>query len=103
MLVYKKGSRGEIVKEIQRALNLYPDGIYGLLTEERVKEWQKEHGLKADGIVGPATYAALDKATAGKKTGTPSEKTYSVIIRNLDKAQADAIANNYPGAEIVEG
>ena len=59
MLAYKKGSRGEIVKEIQRALNLYPDGIYGVLTEERVKEWQKEHGLKADGVVGPATMAKL--------------------------------------------
>ena len=59
MLVYKRGSRGDVVKEIQRALNLYPDGIYGLLTEERVKEWQKEHGLKADGIVGPATMARL--------------------------------------------
>lgn len=59
MEIYKKGSRGEVVKQIQKALNLLPDGIYGVLTEERVKEFQREHGLKADGVVGPATLAKL--------------------------------------------
>jgi hypothetical protein len=48
------------------------------------------------------TWDALDKAVA-QLDEKPSEKIYSVIIRGLDKAQADAIANNYPGAEIVEG
>ena len=57
--IYKIGSRGEVVKQIQRALNLYPDGIYGPLTKERVTQWQSEHGLTADGIVGPATLARL--------------------------------------------
>lgn len=59
MTIYKQGSRGEIVKQIQRALKLYPDGIYGTLTEERVREFQAAHGLKADGMVGPATLARL--------------------------------------------
>lgn len=59
MELYKKGSRGEVVKQIQKALNLLPDGIYGVLTEERVKEFQREHGLKVDGVVGPATLAKL--------------------------------------------
>ena len=59
MELYKKGSRGEVVKQIQKALNLLPDGIYGVLTEERVKEFQREHSLKADGVVGPATLAKL--------------------------------------------
>lgn len=48
-----------MVKKIQKALNLYPDGIFGPVTEERVKEWQREHGLTPDGIVGPATLARL--------------------------------------------
>lgn len=55
----KQGSRGELVKKIQKALKLYPDGIYGPLTAERVREFQAAHGLKADGIVGPATMACL--------------------------------------------
>ena len=48
-----------MVKQIQKALYLYPDGIYGELTEERVKEFQKAKGLKVDGVVGPATLALL--------------------------------------------
>lgn len=59
MEIYKKGSRGEVVKQIQKALHLYPDGIYGLQTEESVKVFQTSKGLKADGIVGPATLALL--------------------------------------------
>lgn len=59
MMIYKRGSRGEVVRQIQKALHLYPDGIFGALTEERVKQFQGENGLKVDGIVGPATLAKL--------------------------------------------
>ncbi len=57
--IYKVGSSGEVVKQIQKALNLYPDGRFGVLTKERVMQFQKEHGLTADGVVGPATLAKL--------------------------------------------
>ena len=59
MVLYKKGSKGEVVKQIQKALHLYPDGIFGILTEEAVKEFQKSKGLSPDGIVGPKTLAYL--------------------------------------------
>ena len=59
MTLYRKGSRGEVVKQIQKALNLYPDGIFGILTEEAVKEFQRNHDLTPDGIVGPMTLAKL--------------------------------------------
>jgi N-acetyl-anhydromuramyl-L-alanine amidase AmpD len=57
--IYKIGSRGAVVKQIQKALDLYPDGIYGPLTAERVRDFQRENGLTPDGIVGPATLAKL--------------------------------------------
>ncbi len=56
------------VKALQRALlHLgYPcgtaDGLWGKLTKRAVKRFQADHGLKADGIVGPKTVAALDRA-----------------------------------------
>lgn len=59
MTLYKKGSRGDVVKQIQKALNLLPDGVFGILTEAAVKSFQKSKGLTADGIVGPATLALL--------------------------------------------
>lgn len=48
------------------------DGAYGKSTTQAVKNFQKAHGLKADGIVGPSTIAALKKAAAAK---TSSKKT----------------------------
>lgn len=47
------------MRQIQKALHLYPDGIFGALTEERVRQFQRENGLKEDGIVGAATLAKL--------------------------------------------
>lgn len=58
-MTYKIGSRGEIVKQIQKALHLYPDGIYGINTKEAVQRFQVRKGLQPDGIVGPATLAML--------------------------------------------
>ena len=58
-MTYKEGSRGAIVKQIQKKVGCYPDGIWGRLTTESVKAWQREHGLTADGIAGPRTLAAM--------------------------------------------
>lgn len=103
--LYKEGSRGEVVKQIQKALRLYPDGIWGPLTTERVREFQREHGLKDDGIVGPATLTKLlpgvAKAALGLKrsrrriteiivhcTATPEYRDYTVAdIRQWHKRQ----------------
>ena len=72
-MVYKKGSKGEIVKQIQKALHLYPDGIFGVLTEEAVREFQKTNGLIVDGIVGPATIAYLIPLRLKKSKRTINE------------------------------
>ena len=59
MDLYKIGSRGEGVRQIQKSLHLLADGIFGKLTEEAVKNFQMRNGLKPDGIVGPATLGKL--------------------------------------------
>lgn len=94
MTLYRKGSRGAIVKQIQKALNLYPDGIFGILTEEAVREFQKNNNLTVDGIVGPATLARLIPFRLEKSnrrideiiihcTATPEGRDYTVEqIRN---------------------
>lgn len=55
----KVGSRGEAVEEVQKALGITADGIFGSATESAVKKWQKNNGLSADGIVGPKTAERL--------------------------------------------
>lgn len=59
MEVYKRGSKGDQVKQIQKALGLPADGIFGIKTESEVKKFQAENGLKADGIVGSKTLELL--------------------------------------------
>jgi putative chitinase len=57
--VLRKGSKGEWVKKMQKVLGATPDGDFGPGTERAVKAWQEKNGLKADGIVGPKTLAAM--------------------------------------------
>jgi N-acetyl-anhydromuramyl-L-alanine amidase AmpD len=58
-MIVKRGDRGDGVKAIQEKLELVMDGIFGSQTETAVKNFQQSQGLQADGIVGPATIAAL--------------------------------------------
>jgi putative chitinase len=55
----KRGSEGEDVKRMQKALGIEADGIFGFATAAAVKKWQRENGLEADGIVGPKTQARM--------------------------------------------
>ena len=61
----RKGSKGGYVKELQTILNynygahLVVDGCFGPLTEIAVIAFQKLRGLRADGVVGPLTWAEL--------------------------------------------
>lgn len=63
--LYKKGSTGETVSEIQRRLKNWGyysgsvDGIYGSQTEKAVRYFQSKNGLSVDGQAGNQTLAAL--------------------------------------------
>ena len=89
MEIYKIGSRGEMVRQIQKALHLMADGIYGQNTKAAVEAFQREKGLKVDGIVGPATLALLIPQRLKKSkrkireiiihcTDTPEGRDYTV-------------------------
>ena len=45
MQTLKFGSKGEDVKKLQSYLKLCVDGIFGKLTEESVKQFEKDNGL----------------------------------------------------------
>jgi hypothetical protein len=67
----KPGDTGTQVKTLQRALATLgfsagkPDGDYGPATQVAVEKFQIAKGLAEDGVVGPATLAALQKALSG--------------------------------------
>jgi peptidoglycan hydrolase-like protein with peptidoglycan-binding domain len=60
----RRGNTGENVEYLQRLLNqerffLVVDGIFGERTEAAVKQFQTNHHLLVDGIVGSQTWGAL--------------------------------------------
>lgn len=58
----KRGAKGQQVKVLQKLLGGLPvGGAFGAKTEARLKEYQKRHGLKVDGVAGPNTWAKLLK------------------------------------------
>ena len=63
--VLKQGAKGGEVREVQRRLKTWGyyngvvDGIFGKGTKDAVIAFQKKNGIKADGVVGKATYKAL--------------------------------------------
>lgn len=63
-VIIKSGMRGEIVRILQEALNLYGynldvDGIFGPNTGEAVRIFQRDKEIKVDGIAGPQTFNKL--------------------------------------------
>jgi len=55
----KVGSKGDAAKLVQAIVGAKPDGDFGPKTEGMVKAWQTAHGMVADGVVGPATWAKM--------------------------------------------
>jgi peptidoglycan hydrolase-like protein with peptidoglycan-binding domain len=59
MEIYKIGSRGEVVRQIQKALHIAADGIYGKLTAEAVTAFQRYAGFTPNGAVGAVTWDGI--------------------------------------------
>lgn len=85
-MILKLGSKGNEVKVLQEKLNLKVDGIFGPLTEEAVKDFQRSNSLEVDGIAGADTLSKLN-LSVNKRTikelivhcsATPEGKDYSV-------------------------
>ncbi|MGH4052143.1 MAG: spore cortex-lytic enzyme [Clostridium sp.] len=94
--VYKHGSRGEQVKEIQTRLKNWGyykysvDGIFGYNTYLSVKSFQRSNGLTSDGIVGKSTLAAMgiqDTPDSGGETSsknTANSKDVDLVARLIN-------------------
>lgn len=60
--ILRQGSRGPRVRLLRRRLGLDGDGDhYDAVLTAAVRDFQRQHGLRADGAVGPATLDALNR------------------------------------------
>lgn len=85
--VLRKGSAGTDVQAIQRTLRQLdirqsdPTGHYGEKTKEHVKEYQKKHKIRDDGVYGPKTHKLLAKRFDA--TAKDQYRTHTVIRNAL--------------------
>lgn len=87
----KIGSKGEEVKKLQQKLGLKDDGIFGPLTESKLKEWQKKNGISPDGRVSLGTWIKMFGSSptpvspASKKPTAPVSKSRETLDPSLEK------------------
>ena len=88
MRTLRRGSKGSDVMEIQSLLDKMGydlgsiDGIFGPQTELAVKQFQRDNGLTADGIIGPITNKVLLKFLLGYENyAIKSGDTFSRIAQ----------------------
>ena len=92
----KVGSSGTNVSQLQTLLGgLTVDGKYGPKTQQAVMDFQTKNGLKADGIVGPLTMAALNKQGQGTQTKAPDDPSNQF---NTTTGQTNPNFQNQTGA-----
>ena len=53
------GSKGSEVVDLQKALGVSADGVFGPGTAKALKEWQRKNRLASDGVAGPKTLRKL--------------------------------------------
>ena len=100
--LYKKGSSGAAVREIQTRLKNWGyyfgavDGVYGSKTEEAVRYFQRKNGLSVDGQVGNLTLAALGIQPTG--SGGNSSGDLQLLARLIS---AEARGEPYTGQVAV--
>lgn len=97
----RRGDKGKHVQAMQFVLSwngLYgiPDGDFGPKTERAVKDFQVLRGLKPDGIVGPATWAALDANAAKMAPAKPAEPPAMGLV---DERSEKMIATLHPAIQ----
>lgn len=96
---YKKGDRGIAIVQLKKDLTKIgygnfpknPSVSFGKVTEDVVKEFQKDHGLTIDGIVGKDTLDAIPNSFRVKvnqlvnvereKRGLPKLKTNDTVMK----------------------
>ncbi len=100
----KMGSTGSEVSSIQRRLKEWGyykgsvDGIYGSSTKNAVIKFQKNNGLKADGIAGPATLAAIGLPTGSGSGSSSGSSNLNLLARLIN---GEARGESYEGQVAV--
>lgn len=109
------GNTGSDVTFLQKNLNkagynITADGIFGPLTLNAVKDFQKSSGLAVDGLAGPKTFAALNSKVTAVVTPAPAQPapqppvdvvSSASIVDNADAFQKAIVPKSKGGKWII--
>lgn len=101
------GQQGDDVYRVQQKLKQYGyysgslDGYFGQATYDAVVWFQKKNGLKADGVVGSATAAALGISLQDNQTTTAAAATESESYLLARLVHGEARGEPYTGKVAV--
>ena len=99
------GSQGPDVRVVQSLLNRIGyntgpvDGVFGNRTYQAVVAFQRNNGLAADGIVGPATWRVLDRLLRGYDIYTVRSGDTIYSIARAYHTTVAAIVTANPGVD----
>ncbi|MCF2941940.1 peptidoglycan-binding protein, partial [Paenibacillus alkaliterrae] len=125
------GDQGESVKAVQEKLrtlgyNIAADGQFGAQTQAAVRQFQRDYGIKADGVVGNQTFSVLGAADSTRhasdtikaaaiqsaKQSRPgdisghtlilSEASMNNVLREVERLARQAGPNAYVRTNIVD-
>lgn len=109
VMVMRNGARGDAVRELQRLLvaaGYDPgpvDGIFGPLTDAAVRQFQRNMGLRDDGLVGATTWVALKQAQpAPPKPEPPPESPPQPDLAERIKELESQLTEATKRAELAE-
>jgi len=109
-VVLKRGSTGEAVKALQKAIGgLVVDGSYGPATETRVKTYQQSKGLTVTGVTDSKVWNALmgktvaAPAPSGSTTTHPLAKYSTLTLKLWSKGEAVKALQKAIGKLTVDG
>lgn len=83
-------AKGSAVTDLQARLHALrfllpkPDGVFGENTLRAIVAFQKEAGLAADGVAGPATMAALIERADGSKRPADPDRLYLYLRETIE-------------------
>ena len=92
----RKGDTGKVVLSLQKQLhtlgyyNAGLDGIFGPITHNSVKSFQKDENILIDGLAGPQTYGTLQDAVSTKRNASTSAKSNETASAGTSTSTSDS-------------
>ena len=106
--VFKQGSVGEEVKEIQQALSklgyrVVINSEFDTATHYGVVRFQRKHGLTIDGIVGPQTLSKIRAQQPRPSVTTEAREFPGTLIKRGSRGPDVRWVEQHIGVKLIEG